>query len=110
MESLTGATARNRLKAALVRLSADIRARTEGVPGLEGMGATVVLALVRGNRALIAHIGDSRAYRYRQDSKGSLELLTKDHSVVQMLIERREVTRSEVHSHPARSSSPVLSG
>ena len=88
---------------ALAGLSADIRSRTEGLPGLEGMGATVVLALVCGNRALIAHIGDSRAYRHRQGSKGSLELLTKDHSVVQMLIERREVTRSEVHSHPARS-------
>ena len=61
--SLTGATAGHQLKAALTGLSADIRSRTEGVPGLEGMGATVVLALGRGNRALIAHIGDSRAYR-----------------------------------------------
>jgi protein phosphatase len=103
VESVTGATARNQIKAALAKLSADVRSRTEGVPELQGMGATVVLALVRGNRALIAHIGDSRAYRYRQGSKGRLELLTKDHSVVQMLIERGEITRSEVHQHPARS-------
>ncbi len=83
VESRTGPAARKQVKAALVRLSADVRSRTEGQPGLDGMGATVVLALVRGNRALIAHMGDSSAYRYR---KGSLELFTKDHSVKRTII------------------------
>jgi serine/threonine protein phosphatase PrpC len=100
IESLTGAMARNQLKAAVARLSADVRSRTEGVPGLEGIGATVVLALVRGNRTLISHLGDSRAYRYRN---GGLELLAKDHSVVQLLVEHGEITRSQARKHPARS-------
>lgn len=49
-----------------------------------GMGTTLVLMLLRQNRALIAHVGDSRLYRLRQ---GRLELLTQDHSLLQEQVE-----------------------
>lgn len=49
-----------------------------------GMGTTLVLMLMRHNRALIAHVGDSRLYRLRQ---GRLELLTQDHSLLQEQVE-----------------------
>jgi len=47
---------------------------------LSGMGSTLVLAMIRGERMLIAHVGDSRAYLLHD---GSFVRLTRDHSVIQ---------------------------
>lgn len=49
----------------LSKLSADVREGSRAQPGLAGMGATAVVALVRDSAALIAHVGDSRAYLWR---------------------------------------------
>ena len=49
-----------------------------------GMGTTLVLMLLRDNRVIVAHVGDSRLYRLRQ---GRLELLTQDHSLLQEQVE-----------------------
>lgn len=84
---------------AIVELSNSIRDKTENQPGMEGMGATVVLALIRGDLALIAHMGDSRAYLHRDER---LEQLTHDHSIVQLLIDNHELTPEEAQDHPAR--------
>lgn len=54
-----------------------------------GMGTTLVAALFQGQRAIIASIGDSRVYRYRD---GQLEQLTVDHTVVQEQIEYGLIT------------------
>jgi len=91
--------AREKMRVVLSDLSELVRQRTEGQPGLDGMGATAVLALVRGRRALVAHMGDSRAYLFR---KGRLERLTKDHSVVQLLVDSGDLSPEEAHAHPAR--------
>ena len=87
------------IKLALSELSRQVSEQTSGEPGLEGMGATVVLLLIRNGKALVAHMGDSRAYRLR---RGRLSLLTKDHSIVQMLLDRGEISREELGVHPAR--------
>ena len=50
-----------------------------------GMGTTVVVLLFRDNRFVVAHVGDSRLYRYRD---GKLEQITHDHSLMQELIDR----------------------
>lgn len=84
---------------ALRDLSRQVYEQTRGEPGLEGMGATVVLAVVRGAQALIVHLGDSRAYRFHN---GRLGRLTNDHSVVQLLIDYGEITPDEARTHPAR--------
>ncbi len=60
------------------------------------MGTTVVLALFRGDRAYIAGIGDSRAYRVRD---GRIEQLTKDHSLAQALLEAGTITAEELPNH-----------
>jgi PPM family protein phosphatase len=52
---------------------------------LNGMGTTLVLALMQESRIVIAHVGDSRLYRYRA---GNLELLTSDHSMLQELMDQ----------------------
>lgn len=96
-ESMTEAMAR--VNDALIQLSKDLHAHAQRWPGLAGMGATVVLALFRGREAVIAHMGDSRAYRLR-DSE--LEQLTKDHTILQLLIDEGEITAQEAKAHPSR--------
>lgn len=54
-----------------------------------GMGTTIILAVFRGHRALIGHVGDSRAYRMRD---GTLTQLTRDHSLLQEQIDAGLIT------------------
>jgi protein phosphatase len=57
-----------------------------------GLGATLVLVLVRGGQALVAHLGDSRVYLCRS---GALQLVTRDHSLVQELLDRGVISAEE---------------
>ncbi len=70
-------------------------------PELAGMGTTVT-ALLRapGNRFALAHIGDSRGYVLRD---GELQMVTHDHTFVQMLVDEGRITADEAETHPQRS-------
>ena len=72
----------------------------EADPSLEGMGTTVTGALFDGHELGLAHIGDSRAYLYRD---GTLERLTHDHSWVQSLVDDGKIDEAEASVHPHRS-------
>ncbi len=61
------------------------------------MGTTVVAALVAGNEAYVAHVGDSRAYRINADG---IEQITVDHSLVESLVASNQITREEARHHP----------
>jgi len=63
------------------------------------MGSTLTLAVVEGNRATIAHVGDSRAYLWRD---GVLRQLTDDHSVPGALLRQGKIAPEEAHEHPHR--------
>ncbi len=63
------------------------------------MGATVVLASICGDRLYFAHIGDSRLYLLRGDA---FSQLTRDHSLVQSLVDKGEITPDEAAIHPLR--------
>jgi PPM family protein phosphatase len=67
-----------------------------------GMGTTMTVALVDAEhaRVVFGHVGDSRAYRIRDDE---LEQLTDDHSLVGELIRSGKLTREEAEVHPQRS-------
>jgi serine/threonine protein phosphatase PrpC len=63
------------------------------------MGSTLTLAVVEGDRATVAHVGDSRAYLWRD---GRLHQLTEDHSVPGALLKQGRITPEEAHEHPHR--------
>lgn len=63
------------------------------------MGTTVVLASICGDRLYFAHIGDSRLYLLRGDA---FSQLTRDHSLVQSLVDKGEITPDEAAIHPLR--------
>ena len=65
-----------------------------------GMGTTLVAAFVCGKTLVVANVGDSRAYLV---SDGSIRQITVDHSVVQMMLRRGEISREEARNHPVRN-------
>jgi protein phosphatase len=65
-----------------------------------GMGTTLTAILVDGDDVVIGHVGDSRAYRFRD---GELELLTSDHSLVEELRRQGRLTDEQAEAHPQRS-------
>ena len=67
---------------------------------LEGMGTTITGAMFDGVQLGLAHIGDSRAYLYRD---GHLEQLTHDHTWVQSLVDDGKISDDEAAMHPHRS-------
>lgn len=69
---------------------------------LRGMGTTVVAVVVRGDRVFVVHAGDSRAYLV-QGRAAAPKQLTRDHSVVQLLVDSGEITEKEARSHPKRN-------
>jgi protein phosphatase len=69
-------------------------------PDLEGMGTTVTAMLFDGGRAALAHVGDSRAYLYRD---GVLHQLTHDDTFVQSLVDDGRITEHQAHEHPQRN-------
>ena len=65
-----------------------------------GMGTTLVAVLIHGKHVTIANIGDSRAYSIKSDG---VRQLTVDHSLVQMMIARGELTPEEARSYPGKN-------
>jgi protein phosphatase len=93
-------TAPERFGAAIAEISKDLRSSGDNVPDLSGATTTVVAAVVAGTLALIGHLGDSRGYLYRDQQ---LHRLTRDHSLIQALIDAGEVEPEDARGHPSRS-------
>ena len=67
---------------------------------LKGMGTTIVCLMFFGESYLVAHIGDSRAYLLRH---GEVRQLTQDHSLVNEMVQKGEITRQEAQNHPQKN-------
>lgn len=78
----------------------EIIAAAEDGRGREGMGTTCTAAILQEERLVIAQVGDSRAYLLHQ---GELQQLTRDHSLVAMMVEAGQLTPEEARIHPRRS-------
>lgn len=69
---------------------------------LRGMGTTATLAMVRGGKLMLAHVGDSRAYLIN-GKHGWIHQITDDHSFVEALLASGHITRAQAERHPMRS-------
>ncbi len=71
-------------------------------PNLAGMGTTTTAAILdeAAEEVAIGHVGDSRAYRLR---RGKLERLTRDHSLVEEMRRKGQLTEAQAEDHPQRS-------
>jgi len=90
----------NVLSDAVSAATASVRSIAESDPSLADSGSTLTAMLLSGSRLALVHIGDSRAYLYRD---GGLFQVTHDHSVTQLMIDSGRLTAEEAGSHPQRS-------
>jgi protein phosphatase len=67
---------------------------------LEGMGTTLVAALISGKNATIVNVGDSRCYHI---THSDIRRITVDHSLVQMMVDRGEIAPEEARDYPGRN-------
>jgi protein phosphatase len=88
------------LQSALLAANSLIAETVFEHPELTGMGTTVSAILRMGDKLALAHIGDSRIYRFRD---GELEQITADHTFVQRLVDSGRITAEEAAVHPRRS-------
>lgn len=86
------------LRTALDRANGLVYGMAQQDEAMRGMGTTVVAAVVRDGSACIANIGDSRAYWIG----GEVRQVTRDHSIVQLLVEHGQLTPEEALVHPKR--------
>lgn len=80
--------------------NADIFRRAQSDPACEGMGTTMVGALIWDKTLWVVNVGDSRAYLIRKEE---IRRLTRDHSVVEDLIAQGKVTPQQARRHPQRN-------
>jgi protein phosphatase len=95
LPSITGA-----LATAIVAANQAIIEAARVKPGCEGLGTTVVVALLYGGKLYAGHVGDSRLYRLRG---GTLTQLTEDHSMVQEMIRRGFITPEEARTSASKN-------
>lgn len=99
-DDIPGADLTGALEAAIRDANATLHQMVGEDPTLEGMGTTLTAMLWSGSRVGVAHIGDSRAYLLRD---GDLYQITRDHTLVQQLVDEGRITMEEAATHPQRS-------
>lgn len=98
--SMSIGSVENLLLSSITTANCIVFDRGTGDSELEGMGTTIVAAIIKDGEACIAHVGDSRAYKI---SNGEIELITKDHSLVQEMLDLGQITASELKNHPRKN-------
>ena len=90
----------NALSDAVSAASASVRSIVDSDPQLDGTGSTLTAMLLSGSQLALVHIGDTRAYLFRD---GGLFQITHDHTVTQSMVDAGRLTPEEAASHPQRS-------
>ena len=86
--------------AAVERVNRTVWEKAHEDPRLQGMATTLTAAVVCRNRAILAHVGDSRAYVFR---RGAIRQVTRDQSFVQSLVASGALSEEEAKSSPYRN-------
>ena len=90
----------NLLRAAVDSANSEVYELAHTGEDYEGMGTTAVVTLIIDNLAHIVHVGDSRAYLV---TASEIEQLTNDHSVVQAMVNKGEISAEEAKNHPRKN-------
>ena len=91
---------KNLLKNSIESANAKIYSMSEENDDMRGMGTTVVAVVIIKGVAYFAHAGDSRGYYF---SNNELSQITTDHSMVQTLVDKGQLTEDEAKSHPNKN-------
>ena len=102
--SITGSMDREKidqmLRSAVKLANFTVYDQSKQFEEFDGMGTTLVAVLVRGKKATIVNVGDSRAYGINSDG---IHQITKDHSLVQMMVDRGELTPETAKNYPGKN-------
>ncbi|MDY5243460.1 MAG: Stp1/IreP family PP2C-type Ser/Thr phosphatase [Eubacterium sp.] len=99
-EKMRSASIKNLLDSAITAANIEVYDMAYSRNDLNGMGTTVVAVIVRDSVAYIAHAGDSRAYTVKDYD---VQQVTVDHSLVQNLVDRGEITKEQAEHHPNKN-------
>ncbi len=99
-EQMTENFIRNILVSVIESANAYLYDVSRSNPEYKGMGTTAVALIAMGDSVCISHVGDSRAYKITPS--GDIKQITRDHSVVQQLVERGDITPEQAKTHPER--------
>ncbi|MBO5929715.1 MAG: Stp1/IreP family PP2C-type Ser/Thr phosphatase [Clostridia bacterium] len=78
----------------------EIHEMSKKKKSLSGMGTTITACVAENKYVTVVQVGDSRLYQIR---KNSITQITKDHSLVELLVENGEITKEEAKSHPQKN-------
>ncbi len=99
-QGMSVASIRNVLESAIVTANADIYDKAQNDSKLGGMGTTAVVSVCLDNKCVVAHVGDSRCYHV---TGNTITQITKDHSLVQEMIDAGLITSEEAENHPRKN-------
>ena len=99
-EGMSSNSIRIMLRSAIYSANVSIFDTAKSAPALAGMGTTAVAAVISNGIMHIAHAGDSRAYLA---GSGELKQITRDHSIVQSMVEDGTISQSEARRHPRKN-------
>ena len=88
------------LKSAVKLANFTVYDQSRQIEEFDGMGTTLVAALIRGRKATVVNVGDSRAYGI--DENG-IRQITTDHSLVQLMVDRGELTPEMARNYPGKN-------
>ncbi len=87
------------VEACILDINAHIKNISENTPECAGMGTTLTVCITNGRDGVVLHVGDSRAYLIND----AIRQITKDHSLVQFMIDQGQITYEESLTHPQKN-------
>lgn len=99
-ESMTPREAEEWMLEHLKAINVGIFEKAKTEPDCNGMGTTIVAALCYESFTTIAHVGDSRCYKFNQNG---VTMLTEDHTLVNELVKNGQITREDAIHHPRKN-------